>query len=337
MTVVCFLQLDGVLHPAGSFVASTGEARLTTPGAEPFPWSRRVATFVEHRDLEFVICSPWLQKMSLQQLREQAPLWMRPRIVGACEPFAELDELQRVHRYTDLWTVVDIYVRTHGITHWLAVDCTADGWPDDVETRRRLVLCDAETGLGDQKALSSFTDAVVRENRLTGEHFSASFDMTLHDDCPIAVQERWHLDFWLPSFEEVSPVLAIFFDEQAGRPQRTVVLDGRGRHEDLPSVALRALCVTRFGTLAAAAEWQPHYRWNRLNFAVKRVGPLPIGRTWLRLVVELREAEFRMTYRHEDGWVESDWYSLANEDKAPLALLTRAVATAVGAERRLPC
>lgn len=337
MTVVCFLQLDGVLHPAGSFVAPTGEALLTTPGAEPFQWSRRVATFAEHRDLEFVICSPWLQKMSLQQLREQAPLWMRPRIVGACEPFAELEELQNGHRHTSTWSVIDAYVRTHGIKQWLAVDLTADGWPDDAETRQRLVVCDAETGLGDQKALNNFTDAVVRENRLRGEHFSASFDMTLHADCPIAIQERWHLDFWLPGSEDASHVLAIFFDEQAGRPQRTVVLDGRGCGEDLPSVALRALCVARFGTLASTVDWRPHYRWNRLSLAVRRVGPLPINRTWLHLVVELRGAEFRMTYQHDDGWVESDWYSLAKEDEAPLALLKRAITTAVGAERRLPC
>ena len=337
MTLLCFLQLEGVLNPAGSFVASICEAQLTTPGAEPFQWSWQLANIVEHRDIEFVICSQWLQKLSLQKLREQAPLWMRPRIVGACEPFAEHDQHQRGHRYKDLKTVVDIYVRTHRVTHWLAVACTADGWPDDVETRRRLVLCDAESGLGDPKTLSNFSDTVVRENRLTGEHISASFDIALHDDCPIAVQERWHLDFWLPGSEDASHVLAVFFDEQAGRPQRTVVLDGRGSGEDLSSVALRALCAARFGTLASAVDWRPHYRFNRLSFTVECGGPLPIGRTLLRLVVELRGAEFRMTYRHEDGWLESNWYSLSNEDESPLALLTRAVATPVGAERRLSC
>ena len=337
MTVVCFLQLDGVLHRADSFVAPTGKVHLTTPSTEPFQWSGQLATVAEHRDIEFVICSSLLHRMSLQQLREEAPPWMRPRIVGACEPFAELNELERAHHPTDLWTVVDIYVRTHGINHWLAVDHTDKGWPDDVETRQRLVLCNAETGLRDQKALSNFTGAVLRAIQLAGEHFSASFDITLHDDCPIAVQERWHLDFWLPSSDEVSPVPVVFFDEQVGHPQRTVLVNERGSGEDLPSFALGALCATRFGTLASAAEWRPHYRWNRLNFAVKSVGPLPVGRTWLRLVVELRGAEVRTTYRHEDGWVESDWYSLTEEHGAPLALLKRAVTTAVGAERRLPC
>lgn len=261
---------------------------------------------------------------------------MRPRIVGACEPFAELDHLARVHHYTDLWTVVDIYVRTHGIKHWLAVDHTDNGWPEDAETRHRLVLCNPETGLGDHKALSNFADAVLREIQLAGEHFSASLDITLHDDCPIAVQERWHLDFWLPSSDEAAPVPAVFFDEQAGRPQRTAVLDGRGSGA-LASFAVRALCAARFGTLASAIDWRPHYRWNRVTFAVESVGLLPIGGLWLRLVVEIRGDECRVSYRHGDEWVESYWHSLTEEDGAPLALLKRAVTTAVGAERRLPC
>ena len=336
MTVVCFLPLDGVLHPAGSLVASTGKVQLTTLGAEPFQWSWQLANIVERRDIEFVICSPWLQRMSLQQLREQAPPWMRPHIVGACEPFGELDELERAHHYTGLWSVVDIYVRNHGIKHWIAVDHTDNGWPDDVETRQRLVLCNAETGLKDQTALRKFTDAVLREIRLPGQHFSASLDITLHDDCPIAVQERWHLDFWLPSSDEASPMPAVFFDEQAGRPQRITILDGRGS-DALASFAVRALCVARFGTLASAVDWRPHYRLNRLTFAIESVGLLPIGCAWLRLVVEIRGDECRVSYRHGDEWVESYWYSLSEDNPAPLALLKQAVTTAIGAERRLPC
>ena len=335
MTVVCFLQLDGALHRSGSFVA-TGKVHLTTPSTEPFQWSRQLATIMEHRDIEFVICSSSLQTMSLQQLRKQAPPWMRARIVGACGPFAELDELERVHHYTDLCTVVDIYVRAHGIKHWFVVDHTDNGWPDDVETRQRLVLCNAETGLRDQKALSNFTDAVLRENRLAGDHFSASFEMTLHDDCTVAVQESWQLDFWLPNSDDASPLRVRFLDEQAGHPLHSWALVERGG-DALASFAVRALCAARFGTLASATCWQPHYRWNRLSFAVESVGPLPIGIAWLNIVIELRAEEFRMTYRLEDGCLESDWYSLTEDDLAPLALLTRAVTKAVGAERRLPC
>ena len=336
MMVVCFLQLDGVLHPAGSFVASTGAAQLTTVGAEPFQWSWQLASIVEHCDIEFVIFSSLLQSMSLQKLREQTPLWMRPRIVGACEGLEEADGRERLHHCKDLWTVVDIYVRAHGFKHWIAVDHTDNGWPDDVETRQRLVLCNAETGLRDQKALSNFTDAVLRENRLAGDHFSASFEMTLHDDFTVAVQESWRLDFWLPNSDDASPPRVRFLDEQAGHPLHSWALVERGS-DALASFAVRALCAARFGTLASATCWQPHYRWNRLSFAVESVGPLPIGIAWLRLVIELRAEEFRMTYRLEDGCLESDWYSLTEDDSAPLALLTRAVTKAVGAERRLPC
>ena len=335
MMVVCFLPLDGVLHPAGSFVASTGAVQLTTLGAEPFQRSWQLANIVERRDIEFVICSPWLQKTSLQQLREQAPPWMRPHIVSSCEQYEELDELQNVHRHTSTWSVMDAYVRTHAIKQWLAVDLTADGWPDDAKTRQRLVLCEAETGLGDQKALSNLTHAVLREIQLEGELFSASLNITLHDDCPIAVQERWHLEFWLPNSDEASPMPAVFFDEQAGRPQRSAVLDGRGS-DALARFAVNALCAARFGTLASAVDWRPHYRWNRLTLAIESVGLLSIGALWLRLVVEIHGDECRVSYRHGNEGVESYWHSLTKEDGAPVNLLKRAVTTAVGAERRLP-
>ena len=336
MTVTCFLKLEGVLHRTGSFVPSTGKVRLTMPSTEPFQWHWQLATTAERHDIEFVICSSLLQTMSLQQLREQAPPWMRPRIVGACEPFAQLDEFERAHHQADLWTLVDSYVRTHDIKQWLAVDHTDNGWPDDAEARHRLVLCNPETGLRDQKALSNFTSAVLREIQLAGKHFSASLNITLYDDCPIAVQERWHLDFWVPSSDEVFPVPAVFFDEQVRRRQRTAILDGRGS-DALASFAVRALCAERFGTLAAAADWQPHYRWNRLDFTVKSVGLLPMGNLWLRLVVEIYGDECRVSYRHGDEGVESYWHSLTEEDGAPLALLKRAVTAAVCAERRLPC
>lgn len=171
---------------------------------------------------------------------------------------------------------------------------------------------------------------------MAGKHFSASLDITRHDDYLIAVQEQWHLDFWLTSCEEVSAVPAVFFNEQAGRRQRSASLDGRGS-DALAGFAVTPRYVAHFGTLDLAVNRRPHHRWNRLNLAVKSVEPLPVGRTGRRLVVELRGAEFRMTYRHEDGGVGSDWYSLAEEDGAPLALFKRAVSAAVGAERRLPC
>ena len=315
MTITCFLNLDGVLHPAGSYVDSTGMARVLRMGSEPFEWAQRIAVADRRSKLEFVICSPWLQLMSLQQLREQAPPWMCECIVGACKQFAELDEMQHVHRHTALWTVVDNYVQKHGIKHWLAVDCTGDGWPADSDTRRRLVVCDPKSGLGDPRALTNFAEAVLRESELAGTHYSATFVLSLNDESPLATQERWHVDFWLSGSDDASLLRAVPFDEQAGNTQRTVVLDGRGRHEDLISLALRALCATRFG-MPDLADWRPHYRWNRISFALESVPQLPIGRTWLHLVIELREAEYRVSSRLEDGRVESYWQSLSEEDGA---------------------
>lgn len=337
MTVTCFLTLDGVLHPAGSYVDSTGKARVLRMGSEPFEWAQRIAVADRRSELEFVICSPWLQLMSLQQLREQAPPWMRECIVGACEQFAELDEMQHVHRHTALWTVVDNYVQKHGIKHWLAVDCTGDGWPADSDTHRRLVVCDPKSGLGDPRALTNFAEAVLRESELAGTHYSATFVLSLNDEFPLATQERWHVDFWLPDTNDASPVQALLLDELTRHPCRKVTLDGRRNQEDLTSTAFRALCAARFMATAKATDWRPTYLWNRIRFVVETVPQLPIGRTLLQLVIEIWETEYRVSSRLEDGRVESYWQSLTEEDGAPLNLLGRAVTTALDAERRLPC
>jgi hypothetical protein len=152
-----------------------------------------IITAVERSDVQFVICSPWLLKMTLGQLREQAPDWLSIRIVGACEPCESLDEIQHVHRYRSAWSVIDAYVQAHGIEHWLAVDTTADGWPEDAETRERLVVCRPKRGMSDQPLLEAFTEAVRRESREAGEQFEASYEASYRDGCCSAVSESWHL------------------------------------------------------------------------------------------------------------------------------------------------
>ena len=139
------------------------------------------------------------------------------------------------------------------------------------------------------------------------------------------------MNFRLQSPNNASKVLAKLFDE-VGRSHHTAVLDGRRSHEDITSFALRALCAARFGVFASAADWLPHYRWNRVSFAVERAGLLPIGRSWLRLVVEILGDEYRVSCQCEEGPVESYWRSLVEEDAGPLAVLNRAVTTAVDAE-----
>lgn len=136
LTATCFLVLDGVAHPLGFWVDSTGTPRTLAMGAAPFEWAWFIADDAASRDVQFVICTHWLQKMSLQDLREQAPPWMRARIVGACEQFEEVDA-QGSRRVRSAWSVIHAYATAHGIKHWVAVDHTDDGWPDDCTGARQ--------------------------------------------------------------------------------------------------------------------------------------------------------------------------------------------------------
>lgn len=105
MSIVLFTRLDGVFHPEGTYVDSQGVARCIAMGASPFQFASAVQDVIAKRDLQIVICSSWLQKMLLQQLRELAQHWMRRHIVGACEQIDELDDIQRPRRVRSMWSL----------------------------------------------------------------------------------------------------------------------------------------------------------------------------------------------------------------------------------------
>jgi len=338
MTITCFLTLDGVTHPVGSFVDSNGTARTLTMGAEPFQWAWAVAEDAVSRDTQFVICSPWLQKMSLQQLREQAPHWMRPRIVGACEQFEELDELQRSRRVRSTWSVIDAYASAHGIQHWVAVDHTDEGWPTDVALRERLVLCDPASGLSDRGVKESLRDALWRESVAAGQHITAALVIANRRERLEAVHERWHLDFTFPRGDGTFNVPVALLNEGNGRTYLRTIEGYRGGDEHLARFALQAMWRARFGTVAPPDNHQaPGYRWNRIEFTVSKVGFVPLGDPWLRLAIDVRQHECLVAYAREDGWIESYFRPLVSSDADPVHMLTREVEVALAAEQRLPC
>jgi hypothetical protein len=338
MTITCFLTLDGVTHPAGSFVDSNGMARTLTMGAEPFQWAWAIGEDAVSRDAQFVICSHWLQKMSLQQLREQAPHWMRPRIVGACEQFDELDDLQRPRRVRSAWSVIDAYASAHGIRHWVAVDHTDEGWPPDAEMRERLVLCDPALGLRDRGARESLRDALWRESVAAGQHVTASLVVASWDEHLVSVRERWHLDFTFPQGDGTFDVPVVLLNEGNGRTYLRTIEGYRGGDEHLARFALKAMWFARFGAADPPANREaPGYPWNRLEFTVSKVGFVPLDMPWLRLAIDVYLHECLVAYAREEGWIESHYRSLVSSDVDPVQMLTREVEVALAAEQRLPC
>ena len=338
MTTTCFLVLDGVTHPAGSFVDSNGTARTLTMGAEPFQWAWAIGDDAVSRDTQFVICSSWLQKMTLQQLREQAPHWMRTRIVGACEQFEELDELQRSRRVRSAWFVIEAYASAHGIRHWVAVDHTDEGWPPDVALHERLVLCDPALGLSDRGTSESLRDALWRESVAAGQHVTATLVVANWRERLVAVQERWHLDFTFPQGDGTFHVPVALLNEGNGRSYLRTIQSYRGGDEHVARFALQAMWFARFGTVAPPDNHDvPGYRWNRIEFTVSKMGSVPLGTPWLRLAIDIREHECLVAYAREDGWIESYFRPLVASDVDPAHLLTREVEVALTAGQLLPC
>jgi len=207
--VTLFLTLDGVLHPRSTYIDRRGIVRCIGIGARPFQWHTQLAQTVEAHDAQIVVCSHWLQRLSLNQLRLQAPAWMRPRIVGACEQFEVLDDTQRVTRVRPLLDVIGDYVQSHGVRAWVALDVAGtDGLPpaalDD-----RIVVCDGAVGLSDPRAREQLTTALERERRRLGSavHWprvlSIDFDGILHPLGTGTTTIKTTLFGWLPVLEEL--------------------------------------------------------------------------------------------------------------------------------------
>jgi hypothetical protein len=180
-----FLSLDGVLHPRSTFIDKRGVVRCLAMGATPFQWHMHLLRIAEAHDVQVVICSHWLQKMSLNQLRVQAPAWMRPRIVGACAQFERLNELQLVTRLRPMREVAGEYARSHGLRAWVALDVAAEGSSQHADVDDRVVRVGVG-GLSDPIARKQLNDALIRERARVGRALkwprilSLDFDGVLH-------------------------------------------------------------------------------------------------------------------------------------------------------------
>lgn len=203
-----FLSLDGVLHPRSTFIDKRGVVRCLAMGATPFQWHMHLLRIAEAHDVQVVICSHWLQKMSLNQLRVQAPAWMRPRIVGACAQFERLNELQLVTRLRPMREVVGEYARSHGLRAWVALDVAAQESSQHADVDDRIVRVGAG-GLSDPIAREQLNSALARERARVGRALkwprilSLDFDGVLH---PLGTGTRTiattHFG-WLPVLERL--------------------------------------------------------------------------------------------------------------------------------------
>lgn len=164
MGPICFLNLEGVLHPIGvDYILRGGQRR---PDA-PFAWAEALRPIAERWDLSFVLRTSVTIHKRGEHLPVLAPAWLWGRVSGICDDKYRYISLDDVRKVNTSWGVIQRYVRKHDITNWVALDDEDDGWPIDPEVRSRLVVCRPEVGVRDaavlehlEKALKVVCDAV---------------------------------------------------------------------------------------------------------------------------------------------------------------------------------
>ncbi len=204
-----FLTLDGTLHPRSTFIDRRGIVRCIGLGASPFQWHTHLLQTVEAHDVQIVVCSHWLQRMSLNQLRLQAPPWLRPRIVGACAQYEKLDDTQRVTRVRPMQEAISEYVQAHSVQAWVALDVAVAGGLQPAGDDDRIVVCDGAVGLSDPRVREQLNVALERERRRLGSAaqwprvLSIDFDGVLHPLGTGTTTIKTPMFGWLPVLEEL--------------------------------------------------------------------------------------------------------------------------------------
>jgi HAD domain in Swiss Army Knife RNA repair proteins len=136
---LCFIDFDGVLHPAGPT-----ESELLRQLPEFEAWLRK------HPSVEVVISSSWRHSHTLEQLRAIFSPDLRGRIVGVTGT-----HWKRVHAETGEVPLATPHERELEVLHWLRENGAADAvWAaldDEVGNFRpdcrNLIPCDPGTGL----------------------------------------------------------------------------------------------------------------------------------------------------------------------------------------------
>lgn len=339
MSIVLFTRLDGVFHPEGTYVDRQGVARCITMGASPFQFAHDAHDAIVRRDLQIVICSGWLQKMTLQQLREQAPHWMRRHIVGACDQIDELDDIQQPRRVRTMWSAVQSYIEAHSVSQWLALDTTTEGWPTDEETRARLLICPPWHGVGHADVKAAFREAAWQAHLEDGWDMRATLVVYGKKD-PVPLPElQWQTRFRLPLDDGLHNLSLMTVDERTGEVKSAQLEGFKAGSQHLVELAVKAVCMTQLGSEhvpEAGARPMPD-NWTCATFEVDVLDGSPFGSPRLRLAVEPVGPDIRVTSVHQEGWTEVEFRPVTDAALDPVRLLLLEAIRAAHAERQLPC
>lgn len=157
--MILFLDFDGVLHSSEVYLIRRQPVLRAEEGMSLFQHAPLlVKALVERPDIRIVLSTSWVARLGFDRAKAYLPPALQARVIGATW-----------HRHAGLlkndwfllsrYVQIESYVRRRQLTHWLAIDDDAEGWP--VTERHHLVHCTEESrGLSDELAYAKFTSAI---------------------------------------------------------------------------------------------------------------------------------------------------------------------------------
>lgn len=157
--MIIFLDFDGVLHSSEVYLVRREPVLRADEGMTLFQHAPLLIEALENRpDIKIVLSTSWVARLGFDRSKAYLPAALRARIIGATW-----------HRHAGLlkndWFLlsrfiqIKSYVRRHHLTHWLAIDDDANGWP--ASERHHLVHCtDESLGISNKLVYATLATAL---------------------------------------------------------------------------------------------------------------------------------------------------------------------------------
>ncbi|ONC56028.1 HAD domain-containing protein [Burkholderia pseudomallei] len=166
-TPTLFVDFDGTLHRGSGLLDENGRLSLDT-GNPPFEFAPLLASLLEpYPNVEIVLTSAWMQKLSLERMVSHLPQQLARRVVGSTRGYkARFGYMQDGSGKT---YIIRSYVLDHKLKHWLAIDDSVYGayhlTSDLLPLERHLVLLDSEQGIGAPEAQQRIVEWLAEAHR----------------------------------------------------------------------------------------------------------------------------------------------------------------------------
>ncbi|WP_176079427.1 HAD domain-containing protein [Paraburkholderia tropica] len=163
-TPTLFVDYDGTLHRGHGLLDKQGNVSLDS-GEPAFEYAPLLASMLEpYPDVEIVLTTQWLQKLSFEQVVSFLPPALVKRVVGTTADIKA--RFGYIKSGIDRTYIIRSYVFEKRLKNWLAIDDSVYGAydlrTDFLDLTEHLVLLDPKKGIGDVSAQQRIAEWLVR-------------------------------------------------------------------------------------------------------------------------------------------------------------------------------